>query len=409
MADQRADEQIEPKGKAMKRRGLFAVAAAAIAGIVAKMGEAPVLAYSGGGDQGFLALGSNPWYIAGFPGPNTPATSAAPTVIQATPNFGNFVGQNGAEHVVFEVDARPAGGNQSIDAVHCYAPIGTCVFASGDVGIDAVGTNTGVFAQGGSAGMFGFSNAGPGVSGQSSTGQGVLGQSQSGNAILGEITGFTGISNANTIAIYGLNNSTYAGPGPGAGGFAIYGLCAKGHGLVGATAAAGAAAVVGATNGVAGAYAAAFYGPAVVGGDFTVFGAKSAAVPHPDGSHRRLYCVESPESWFEDVGEAQLTCGQLEVPFDPDFASLVAADQYHVFLTEYGGHNDLTVAERTPRGFRVEAKDRTSEARFSWRVMAKRKDIAGPRLETVTIPPEPMLPPVPNVPVASPPTSRRSR
>jgi hypothetical protein len=88
--------------------------------------------------------------------------------------------------------------------------------------------------------------------------------------------------------------------------------------LVGATAAAGAAAVVGATNGVAGAYAAAFYGPVIVGGNFTVVGgAKSAAVPHPDGSHRRLYCVESPESWFEDFGEAALVCGEASVGRSP--------------------------------------------------------------------------------------------
>ena len=115
------------------------------------------------------------------------------------------------------------------------------------------------------------------------------------------------VANDNAIALYALNYSTYTGGGPGAGGFAIDGFSAKGHGLVGATAAAGAAAVVGATNGVAGAYAAAFYGPVIVGGNFTVVGgAKSAAVPHPDGSHRRLYCVESPESWFEDFGRGTL-------------------------------------------------------------------------------------------------------
>ena len=143
---------------------------------------------------------------------------------------------------------------------------------------------------------------------------------------------------SNAIAMYALNYSTYTGGGPGAGGFAIYGLSAKGHGLVGATAAAGAAAVVGATNGVAGAYAAAFYGPVIVGGDFTVVGgAKSAAVPHPDGSHRRLYCMESPESWFEDFGEAALVCGEASIALDPDFAAVVDASEYHVFLTGYDG------------------------------------------------------------------------
>ena len=38
------------------------------------------------------------------------------------------------------------------------------------------------------------------------------------------------------------------------------------------------------------------------GGLTIVGGIKSAAVPHPDGSHRQLYCMESPENWFEDFG-----------------------------------------------------------------------------------------------------------
>ena len=152
--------------------------------------------------------------------------------------------------------------------------------------------------------MAGYSQSlnAPGVYGYNKTG---------GNAIRAEVPA---VATSNAIAMYALNYSTYTGGGPGAGGFAIYGLSAKGHGLVGATAAAGAAAVVGATNGVAGAYAAAFYGPVIVGGNFTVVGgAKSAAVPHPDGSHRRLYCMESPESWFEDFGKGQLECGRAEI------------------------------------------------------------------------------------------------
>jgi hypothetical protein len=249
-----------------------------------------------------------------------------------------------------------------------------------------------------SAAVYGEANSDTvGVLGKAQfAGTGVLGESRSGLPILGQVEAG---SNANTIAIYGLNNSTFSGPSPGAGGFGIYGLSAKGHGLVGATAASGAAAVVGATNGVAGAFAAAFYGPVIVGGDFTVVGgAKSAAVPHPDGSLRRMYCVESPVSWFEDFGKGQLACGRAEVAIDPDFGAVVDLSDYHVFLTEYGGHNDLSVADLTPAGFRVEATEATSTARFSWRVVAKRKDIRGGRLEPVSIPPEPVMPPVPNVP-----------
>ncbi len=50
---------------------------------------------------------------------------------------------------------------------------------------------------------------------------------------------------------------------------------------------------------VAGGYAGGFAGPVLVNGAFTVAnGPKNAAVPHPDGSHRLLYCQESPEPWF---------------------------------------------------------------------------------------------------------------
>jgi hypothetical protein len=211
-----------------------------------------------------------------------------------------------------------------------------------------------------------------------------------GTAVLGEVPGST---SANGIAVYGLNYSTYAGAGPGAGGFGVYGLSAKGHGLVGATAAAGAGAIVGASNGVGGAYAGLFYGPVVVGGSFAVTGTKSAAVPHPDGSRRLLYCMESPESWFEDFGKGQLACGQADVTIDPDFAAVANMDDYHVFVTPYGRRDIfLSVTEHTPSGFRVEAQDQTAIGRFSWRVVAKRKDIIGERLAKVMIPPAPVLP-----------------
>ena len=190
----------------------------------------------------------------------------------------------------------------------------------------------------------------------------------------------------------------YAGPGPGAGGFGVYGLSARGHGLVGAVGSAGAAAVVGATNGVAGAFAAALYGPVIVSGDFTVVGgAKSAAVPHPDGSHRRVYCMESPESWFEDFGRGQMVDGVAEVRFDPDFAATVTLTGYHVFLTAHSDHDGLHVSDHRPDGFSVRARGGSGCASFSWRVVARRRDIAAPRLEQVTIPKEPALPTIPSM------------
>jgi hypothetical protein len=72
----------------------------------------------------------------------------------------------------------------------------------------------------------------------------------------------------------------------------------------------------------------------------------------------------------------------------------VDTSKYHVFLTAHRSHADLAVTERSPDGFRVRGSE-GAEGTFSWRVVAKRKDIAGARLERVEIPKEPTLPDVP--------------
>ncbi|HEY7193273.1 MAG TPA: hypothetical protein VH439_05985 [Gemmatimonadales bacterium] len=312
------------------------------------------------------------------------------------------------------------------------APLVTGIETTGVSGIGLAGrcvahNGTGLQGSGSTVGVLGFNDGetGAGISGYTfdansygvlgttfvTNGTGILGNANAtvANGVVGSSSGGIGVfgrvpstSVSNATGVYGLNYSTYGGPGPGAGGFGVYGLSAKGHGLVGAVATAGAAAVVGATNGVAGAYAGAFYGPVITGGDFTVFGAKSAAVPHPDGTRRRLYCMESPESWFEDFGRGQLACGRADVAIDPDFAAVVDLSDYLVFLTQYGGYEVLSVTEQTLRGFRVETQDVTSASRFGWRIVARRKDITAPRFEPVASPAPPMLPTVPDVPVPPP-------
>ena len=224
-------------------------------------------------------------------------------------------------------------------------------------------------------------------------GIGVLARSTNSAAVYGETPGGTGA----VASTWGSNQSLYTGVRPGAGGFGVYGQSLKGHGVVGATGTAGGAGVAGSTNGVSGAYAGLFFGPVFVTGDFTVVGAKSAAVPHPDGSHRLLYCVESPESWLEDFGKGTLVCGQAEVTLDPNFAAVADTEEYHVFVTQYDEHNDLCVTRRTAAGFLVKAKNSASSSAFSWRVVAKRKDICGERLAKITMPSEPVFPPPPSV------------
>ena len=360
--------------RVLRRRGLLAAAWAAAAAFVLKKTEQPVEA---DGTQGTpLTIGVLNTETAGT---HIRWAGSATGTVLLLGNDSNFV---------------PA------DAAF---PAATGGFASGTGGTFA-GVPNGVYgytSRVGGSGVIGANDStGAGVRGIGTQGTGVHGEAWgAGSGVRGEIPASNG---SNSIAIYGANNSNFAGPSPGAGGFGVYGLSAKGHGLVGATAAAGGAAVVGATNGVVGAYAGAFYGPVIIGGAMTVFGAKSAAVPHHDGSYRRVYCVESPESWFEDFGKGRLECGRAEVTIDPDFAAIVDLQDYHVFVTQYGGHHDLSVMDQTAAGFRVEAKDTTAAGTFSWRIVAKRKDIPGPRLEEVPAPPPFSVPPIPENSAAPP-------
>jgi hypothetical protein len=119
---------------------------------------------------------------------------------------------------------------------------------------------------------------------------------------------------------------------------------------------------------------------------------KSGLLAHPDGSHRLVYSVESPESWIEDAGTGKVTTGKADVKLDPDFAAVVQTGDYHVFLTPYDGVGALRAARRTASGFAVEEIGGTSSGGFSWRVMAKPKtDKKLSRLEKF-VPPNVKLP-----------------
>jgi len=133
-------------------------------------------------------------------------------------------------------------------------------------------------------------------------------------------------------------------------------------------------------------FAGLFVGNVQVSGDFMVTGRKSAVVKHPDGTHRRLHCVEAPEAWFEDLGTAELAKGRATVAFDETFAALVRRDDYHVFLTPEGDCRGLYVARKTRTGFEVrELQGGTASLAFSWRVIARRADVKGERLEAVEL------------------------
>jgi hypothetical protein len=269
------------------------------------------------------------------------------------------------------------------------------------------------------AGVYGLGSVGKnGVVGQSddATGIGVKGISVSGFPIIGGVTG-TGSANNTNAGVLGIGT---VGPG-------VQGQSTGGHGLVGTTSAtdgvhiglvgyvqpgSNAIAVRGTVASGAVGYAGIFDGDVLVNGALRVFGSpKNAAVKHPgDGTYRLLYCEESPESWFADYGAGTLVNGRADVKLDADFAALVHADTYHVFLTPEGDCNGLFVTGKTPAGFAVrEMKGGTSDIPFSYRVVAKRKDIVGERLAKVAPPPplKPVTPfAVPATPEAKPPATK---
>jgi hypothetical protein len=288
---------------------------------------------------------------------NYPLPIAIPDALQALTGFAPATGAVAAgvrgRSTVTDGNSRPVGVIGVAVASH-----GTGVYGHvpGDPS-ETPPSGTGVFGLAPSYGVVGKASGtgGIGVRGEASNGSGVDGRGREGVIGVGAETGFLGYSPNGVGARCDSDHGTgFLGVSPG--------------GLAGR-----------------------FVGRTIVEGEFTVFGGpKSAVVPHPDGHHRRLYCEESTESWFSDYGRATLQQGRAEVRLDRDFAAIVRADDYDVFLTPRGDCNGLYVGGQTPNGFEVrELKGGTSTLPFSYRVVAKRKDIPGPRLERVVVPQRP--------------------
>ncbi len=290
---------------------------------------------------------------------------------------------------------------------------GTSVSSAGVAGLSSSGSGVhgrsgggvGVFGDSTeSIGVYGSAKSRPGVRGDSDSNYGVLGMSATGNGVHGWSTqgpaGVSGYSPQNR-ALSGLSLS----------GYGLWAESSLGIGVVGVQSAnqvGGGAGVIGlAVTSVAMAarsennvslyaisrnnLAARFDGAVEVHGSFRVIGGiKAAVVPHKDGTHRQLYCVESPESWFEDFGEARLRKGVCQVKLDAEFAALVDTSHYQVFLTAYDPV-PLYVSKRSPKGFEIRAMgEAAGMARCAYRIVAKRADVKAPRFAKVKISAAPM-------------------
>jgi hypothetical protein len=263
------------------------------------------------------------------------------------------------------------------------------------------GGGYGVYGEGvNGRGVYGIAPSGFGVQGVSTSFYGVVGQSTSSIGVIGQSTSSIGVygSSSGGNGVYGLASA--AGTTEVVAG--VFGDSTASYGIIGRTTAAGysgltaitstsGVAALAATATVGTAYAAYFTGATVVQGNFAVVGGtKSAAVKDASGQHRLVYCVESPESWLEDFGTGKVVSGKAEIALDPTFTQIARTDDYHVFLTEHDTHNHLVVTKRTATGFTVAADAEGAALKgkkvtdlagtFSWRVVARRKDIAGERL-----------------------------
>ena len=335
----------------LKRRGVMAGIAGLAVAAVAKLAAQPASAANGqplvlGADNQSMA--ATTWEIDLSSGtvPGFSVTNSFGTALMASTMGGT--GLAGVSIAGIGVLASGGGvGGIGLSAGGAFAGVSatggmTGVSGSGQVGVSGGGGSMGVLGESGSFGVAGLSQNGQGVNGQSQTFIGVVGTSQ--------------------------------GRQPG-----VYGSSASGAG------------VFGTTGDTASGLAAYFVGPTIVEGDFTVLGgAKSAAVTFPDGSVRRFYSVESPESYFEDFGAGRLVGGRTTIAVAEDFAVVVHSDDYQVFLTAEGDSNGLYVAGKTPLGFEVhEQHGGTSNISFAYRVVARRKDIAARRMDHVHKPQRP--------------------
>jgi hypothetical protein len=118
-------------------------------------------------------------------------------------------------------------------------------------------------------------------------------------------------------------------------------------------------------------------------GEIDCFGTKHAIVNTSQGP-TTLYCLESPEVWFEDFGEGKLKNGSAHISLDKLFLETVTINTTYpmkVFVQIEGDCNGTYVIPGTTSFDVIELNNGTSNVPFSYRVIAKRVGYEDLRLE----------------------------
>ncbi|MCU0611876.1 MAG: hypothetical protein MUE60_08825 [Candidatus Eisenbacteria bacterium] len=240
------------------------------------------------------------------------------------------------------------GGDFESQSVH-----GSGVFACNDL---LSGTGSGVWSRSMSPDGVGVLGFGIATSGDA---LGILGLSASsaGSAIRGEAFTSSGVTNG----VWGVSASSTAGAG-------VWGQ---------------APATTGNSFGVFGSCISASAFGVFASGDLGASGTKSAVVRTSQGP-TRLYCQESTECWFEDFGFGRLSNGSTHIELDPLFLETVTVDganPLHVFIQLRDACAGVYVKTGLTGFDVIELTGGTSDAEFSYRVVAKRRGEEGRRLD----------------------------
>jgi|AntAceMinimDraft_17_1070374.scaffolds.fasta_scaffold01571_3 hypothetical protein len=114
-------------------------------------------------------------------------------------------------------------------------------------------------------------------------------------------------------------------------------------------------------------------------------GTKSAIMKTSKGENTLLFCMESPEVWFEDFGSGKLNNGSVHIDLGPIFIEVceISKDHpIHVFVQPTGEVTNqlIVIHDKDYLGFTVkESNSGTSNITFSYRLVAKRRGDADER------------------------------
>ncbi len=119
-------------------------------------------------------------------------------------------------------------------------------------------------------------------------------------------------------------------------------------------------------------------------GNMVFTGGKSTAFLNQEKKPVLMYCTETPEVWFEDLGSADIKNSKATyVKFPEDILNGIIIDAKHPFRISVTPTADLGNywVEKKSDGFILHTSDVIAEGSFDWRISAKRKGYEDRRLD----------------------------